>query len=180
MGRLVNQKLLPMRDKSTALRPPSSAVSHPPSVLRLLRLFAANPPSSVVCHPSSVVCPLSSVSLPSDFCASCASLRPILRRPPSVIRPPSSVYRLLLPTCPLSSLNFNFRIQRTRARPASRQRGAKLTSPVAVIACSTMQAATEQIHLRALKKDKRLMARAAKATGSPPLVDNMMTALPVE
>ena len=43
-----------------------------------------------------------------------------------------------------------------------------------------MQAATEQIHLRALKKDKRLMARAAKATGSPPLVDNMMTALPVE
>ncbi len=29
MGRLVNEKLLPMRDKSTALRPPSSAVSQP-------------------------------------------------------------------------------------------------------------------------------------------------------
>jgi hypothetical protein len=34
--------------------------------------------------------------------------------------------------------------------------------------------------LRALKKDKRLMARAAKATGSRKLADNMMTALPVE
>ena len=40
-----------------------------------------------------------------------------------------------------------------------------------------MQAATEQIHLRALKKDKRLIARAAKATGSPKLADYNMTAV---
>ena len=94
-------------------RPPSSVVRRLSSVLRLsairllrlLRFFAANPPSSVLRHPSSVlrppstvhclpssaVCPPSSVSPPSDFCAFCASLRPILR--PSALRPPSSVLR---------------------------------------------------------------------------------------
>jgi uncharacterized protein (DUF1778 family) len=38
-----------------------------------------------------------------------------------------------------------------------------------------MGAATEQIHLRALKKDKKLIARAAKATGSRNLTDYIMS-----
>jgi hypothetical protein len=118
-----------VRPPPSVLRPPSSVVCPPPSAVRLLRLFAANPPSvrppssvlrrlssalrrptfaplallcgqssavrrqsSVLRPPSTVHCLPSSVSPPSDFCAFCASLRPILRRPPSVIRHPSSVY----------------------------------------------------------------------------------------
>jgi uncharacterized protein (DUF1778 family) len=40
-----------------------------------------------------------------------------------------------------------------------------------------METATEQIHLRTLKKDKRLIARAAKATGRRNLTDYIMTAV---
>ena len=40
-----------------------------------------------------------------------------------------------------------------------------------------MPVATEQIHLRALKKDKKLIARAAKATGRRNLTDYIMSAV---
>ena len=100
-------------------RPPSSVVRRLSSVLRLsairllrlLRFFAANPPSSVLRHPSSVLRLLSTVYRPpsSVLCPPSSAVshptsdikHPSSVRPSSVIRPPSSAPVICVHPCDL-------------------------------------------------------------------------------
>jgi len=103
---------------------------------------------------------------------------PLSHHPTPTFSPPFLRFlRLFAANPPPPSLNFNLR--RKRTRPASPERG---EIDIAGCRSSLVNHADRDRtnHLRALKKDKRLMARAAKATGSRKLADNMMTALPVE
>jgi hypothetical protein len=103
---------------------------------------------------------------------------PLSHHPTPTFSPPFLRFlRLFAANPPPPSLNFNLR--RKRTRPASPERG---EIDIAGCRSSLVHHADRDRtnHLRALKKDKRLMARAAKATGSRKLADNMMTALPVE
>ena len=69
------------------LPPFTTRYRHPPSALRSLRFLLFK----------SLRHPTSALRHPTDSCAFCASLRPTLRLPPSVLRPP--ILALFAPLC---------------------------------------------------------------------------------